>query len=107
VRNNLAFEAAAVTPHGSDLFVGLEAALAQDGLAATLTNGSASRNLRYNLNTGGLQKQFVSMTDPIVQAPVPPAQCAVSGLVELPFDNQHVLAIERSFAVDVPGTGTR
>src|SRR5262249_40361846 len=106
VRNNLAFEAAAVTPHGNHLFVGMEAALVQDGPAATLTNGSASRVLRYDTKSGRLQQQFVYLTDPIAQAPVPPTQFAVSGLVELlPLDGTHMLAMERSFSVGVPGTG--
>src|SRR5204863_3616177 len=43
VRQNLAFEAAAVAPDGRHLFVGMEGALAQDGPPATLDNGSASR----------------------------------------------------------------
>ena len=95
VRQNLAFEAAAVTPHGNHLYVGMEAALAQDGPAATLTNGSASRILRYNVKSGHLEKQVVYITDPIAESPVPPTQFAVSGLVELlPFDDEHMLAME-------------
>ena len=49
VRQNLAFEAAAVAPNGRHLFVGMEGALAQDGPPASLAGGSASRILRYNL----------------------------------------------------------
>jgi hypothetical protein len=106
VRQNLAFEAAAVAPDGRHLFVGMEAALAQDGPAATLANGSASRILRYNLATGRLERQFVYFTDPIAEPPVPPAQFAVSGLVELlPFNDEFMLSMERSFSVGAPGTG--
>ena len=106
VRQNLAFEAAAVAPDGVHLFVGMEGALAQDGPPATLTNGSASRILRYNLASGRLDRQFVYFTDPIAQAPVPPTQFAVSGLVELlPFNDEFMLSMERSFSVGVPGTG--
>ncbi|MGZ5351433.1 MAG: esterase-like activity of phytase family protein [Actinomycetota bacterium] len=106
VRQNLAFEAAAVALDGRHLFVGMEGALAQDGPAATLTNGSASRILRYNLASGRLDRQFVYFTDPIAQAPVPPTQFAVSGLVELlPFNDEFMLSMERSFSVGVPGTG--
>ena len=71
VRQNLAFEAAAVAPNGKHLFVGMEDALAQDGPAATLANGSPSRILRYNLATGRLDRQYVYFTDPIAQPPVP------------------------------------
>jgi hypothetical protein len=106
VRQNLAFEAAAVAPDGRHLFVGMEAALAQDGPAASLTGGSASRILRYNLATGRLDRQYVYFTDPIAEAPVPATQFAVSGLVELlPFNDEFMLSMERSFSVGVPGTG--
>ena len=100
VRQNLAFEAAAVAPDGKHLFVGMEAALAQDGPAATLTNGSASRILRYNLGKGRLERQNVYFTDPIAEAPVPATNFAVSGLVELlPFNDEFMLSMERSFSV--------
>jgi 3-phytase len=106
VRQNLAFEAAAVAPDGRHLFVGMEGALAQDGPAASLSGGSASRILRYNLATGRLERQFVYFTDPIAEPPVPPTQFAVSGLVELlPFNDEFMLSMERSFSVGAPGTG--
>jgi len=106
VRNNLAFEAAAVAPNGRHLYVGMEAALAQDGPAASLTNGSASRILRYNLATGRLERQNVYFTDPIARPPVPSTQFAVSGLVELlPFNDQFMLSMERSFSVGAPTLG--
>src|SRR5262245_53332785 len=106
VRQHLAFEAAAVAPDGRHLFVGMENALAQDGPAATLTDASASRILRYNLATGRLDRQYVYFDDPIAQAPIPATQFAVSGLVELlPFNDAFMLSMERSFSVGVPGTG--
>ena len=106
VRQNLAFEAAAVAPDGRHLFVGMEGALAQDGPAATLTNGSASRILRYNLASGRLDRQDVYLTDPIAEPPVPVTQFAVSGLVELlPFNDEFMLSMERSFSVGAPGHG--
>lgn len=106
VRQNLAFEAAAVAPDGRHLFVGMEAALAQDGPAATLANGSPSRILRYNLATGRLDRQCVYVTDPIAEPPVPATAFAVSGLVELlPFNDEFMLSMERSFSVGAPGTG--
>src|SRR5436190_5861913 len=106
VRQNLAFEAAAVAPDGRHLFVGMEGAVAQDGPPATLDNGSASRILRYNLATGRLDRQFVYVTDPIAEPPVPATQFAVSGLVELlPFNDEFMLSMERSFSVGAPGTG--
>jgi hypothetical protein len=106
IRQNLAFEAAAVAPNGRHLFVGMENALVQDGPAASLSSGSPSRILRYNLATGRLERQYVYVTDPIAEPPVPPTQFAVNGLVELlPFNNEFGLSMERSFSVGAPGTG--
>jgi 3-phytase/alkaline phosphatase D len=106
VRQNLAFEAAAVAPDGRHLFVGMEGALVQDGPPATLAEGTASRIIRYNLAAGKLDRQYVYVTDPIADVPVPPTAFAVNGLVELlPFNSQYMISMERSFSVGVPGTG--
>ena len=106
VRQNLAFEAAAVARDGRHLFVGMEGALVQDGLAATVANGSFSRILRYNLSTGRLDRQYVYVDDPVAELPVPANNFSVNGLVELlPFNTQFMLAMERSFSVGAPGTG--
>jgi 3-phytase len=106
VRQNLAFEAAAVSPDGRHLFVGTENALVQDGPAATVNGGSLSRILRYNLSTGRLDRQYVYVDDPVAEPPVPATNFSVNGLVELlPFNTQFMLAMERSFSVGAPGTG--
>jgi 3-phytase len=106
IRNNLAFEAAAVAPNGRFFFTGTENALFQDGPAATVTNGSPSRLLRYNLQTGRLDREYVYVTDAIAKPPSPATNFAVNGLVELlPLNNEFLLAMERSFSVGVPGTG--
>ena len=106
VRQNLAFEAAAVAPNGRHLFVGMEGALFQDGPTATVANGSTSRILRYNLASGRLDDQYVYVTDPVAEPPVPPTNFSVNGLVELlPFNDQFMLSMERSFSVGAPGTG--
>ena len=83
VRQNLAFEAAAVAPNGRHLYVGMEGALAQDGPAATSSNGSTSRILRYNLASGRLERQDVYVDDPVAEPPVPATNFSVNGLVEL------------------------
>jgi hypothetical protein len=106
VRQNLAFEAAAVAPNGRFLFVGMEGALVQDGPPATLTGGSPVRILRYNLSTNRLDRQYLYWTDPIAEPPVPTTNFAVNGLVELlPFNNEFMLSMERSFSVGAPDTG--
>src|SRR5207244_10821777 len=48
----------------------------------------------------------VYFTDPIAEPPVPATNFAVSGLVELlPFNDEFMLSMERSFSVGAPGTG--
>jgi hypothetical protein len=108
VRQNLGFESASTPPNGRFFFTGTENALVQDGPAATLAAGSPSRLLRYNLQTGTLDRQYVYWTDPIAEPPVPVTQFAVNGLVELlPLNNEFLLAMERSFSVGAPGTGNK
>jgi hypothetical protein len=106
VRLNLGFESAATAPNGRFLFTGTEAALVQDGPPSTLAAGSPARLLRYNLQTNRLDRQYVYLTDPIAEPPVPATAFAVSGLVELlPLNNEFLLSMERSFSVGAPGTG--
>jgi hypothetical protein len=108
VRQNLAFESAGVPPNGRFLFTATENALVQDGPAATIANGSPSRILRYNLQTGRLDRQWIYETDPVAERPVPANAFSVNGLVELlPLNNEHLLAMERSFSVGAPGTGNK
>ena len=52
IRPNLAFESAGVPQNGKFLFTGTENALYQDGPAATSANGSPSRIMRYDLESG-------------------------------------------------------
>ena len=102
VRNNLAFESAGVPPDGRFFYTGTENALFQDGPAAALGVPSPSRLLRYNLETGRLDREWLYVTDPIAQPPVPAGQFAVNGLVELlPLNNEFLISMERSFSVGV------
>ena len=106
VRLNLGFESAATAPNGRFLFTGTEGALVQDGPPATVAAGSPARLMRYNLQTGRLDRQYLYWTDPIARPPIPAGAFAVNGLVELlPLNNEFLLAMERSFSVGVPGTG--
>jgi hypothetical protein len=105
VRLNLGFESAGMGT-GHVLFTGTEAALVQDGPPATVGAGSPARILRYDLKRKALDRQFVYLTDPIAEPPVPATQFAVNGLVELlPLNNEFLLAMERSFSVGAPDTG--
>src|SRR5918993_1464679 len=98
--------AAATAPNGRFLFTGTEAALVQDGPPATVGAGSPARIVRYNLQQARLDRQYVYLTDPIAEPPVPATQFAVNGLVELlPLNNEFLLSMERSFSVGAPDTG--
>jgi 3-phytase/alkaline phosphatase D len=105
VRQNLGFESAGVSDTGGFLFSGTENALVQDGPAATLTDTSPARIMRYNLHTGRLDRQWVYVTDRVKE---PSTVFSVNGLVELlPRNNEFLIAMERSFSVGAPGTGNK
>ena len=108
VRQNLGFESAGVTGDGRYLFSATENALVQDGPAATVSTGSPSRLMRYDLRSDTLDRQWFYETDPVAQEPVPPTQFSVNGVVEvLPLSDHKLIVMERSFSVGVPGTGNR
>ncbi len=100
IRNNNAFEAMTFLPSG-DLLVALEAALYQDGPAASLVNGSLARMFRYDAKSGAVTAQYVYPIEPIPQAPERADGWNDNGLPEiLALDDHRALAIERSFAQD-------
>jgi myo-inositol-hexaphosphate 3-phosphohydrolase len=100
VRNNLAFESLTITPDQKTLYTATENALFQDGPRTTLTTGSRSRIIQYNLVSGQPEKEYLYIADPIAKAPIG-GTAADSGLVDLlAIDNRGtILALERSFAV--------
>ncbi|MBN3938522.1 phytase [Nostoc sp. NMS9] len=106
VYNNLAFESLTITPDQKTLFTATENALSQDGLKASLTSGSPSRILQYNLVTGQPEKEYLYITDAIAQAPNPNTGSSDNGLTDLlAIDNRGtLLALERSFAQGVGNT---
>ncbi|WP_410824324.1 esterase-like activity of phytase family protein, partial [Methylobacterium oryzisoli] len=69
VRNNLAFESLTATPDQGTLYTATENALAQDGPAASRTNGTASRILRYDLAGNRATGEFVYLADPVAAPP--------------------------------------
>ncbi|QHG19757.1 phytase [Nostoc sp. ATCC 53789] len=106
VYNNLAFESLTITPDQKTLFSATENALFQDGLRASLTSGSPSRILQYNLVSGQPEKEYLYITDAIADVPNPSTGFADNGLVDLlAIDNRGtLLALERSFAQGVGNT---
>jgi hypothetical protein len=106
VRPNLGFEAANLTRGGRFFFTATENALFQDGPAATLAAGSPARILRYDTRTGRLDRQWVYLTDPVAEKPVPDTAFSVNGVDELlPLNREFLIAMERSFSVGAPDTG--
>ncbi|MBX4867932.1 esterase-like activity of phytase family protein [Rhizobium bangladeshense] len=98
IRDNLAFEDLAVAPSG-DVFVGVEAALYQDGPKPSLTTGSLSRIIRFDGKTGEPKAQYVYPVSPIPQAAATAAAGNDNGMSEmLALDDHRLLAVERSYA---------
>ena len=105
VRNNLAFESLTVTPSQNYLFTATENALVQDGAAATVSNGSPSRILSYNLSTGTPAAEYLYLTDEVAESPTPAGGFNTNGLVDLlAIDDTHFLSLERSFSTGVGNT---
>jgi hypothetical protein len=107
VRNNLAFESLTTTPNRQFLFTATENAIVQDGPEATLSNGSPSRIIQYDLNSNQEIGEFLYNTDPVALPPNPSTEFNTNGLVDLlALDNtgQNFLALERSFSVGATGT---
>jgi hypothetical protein len=106
--NNLAFESLTVSTDGRTLYTATENALVQDGATATVSNGSPSRLLAFDLSTGQAGAEYVYPVTPVVLPPNPAGQFATNGLVELlATGDRQFLALERSFAVGAasPGVG--
>lgn len=104
--NNLAFESLTIAPNQKTLYTATENAIFQDGLPATVSNGSRSRIVQYNLVSGQPEKEYLYVTDPVAIPPNPAGQFATNGLVDLLAidDRGTLLAVERSFAVGAVGT---
>lgn len=103
IRNNLAFESLTITPDNRYLYTATENALYQDGDASTLEDGSPTRIVRYDLQTGEVDKEILYITDPVAAESVPAGGFQTNGLVELlALDNNgNLLALERSFSAGV------
>lgn len=105
VRDNLSLESLTITPDNQWLFTATENALIQDGIPATLNQGSPSRILQYNLLTGKPAKEFLYVTEPVADAPKPPESLHTNGLVELlALDETNLLSLERSYSNGVGNT---
>lgn len=99
VRNNLALESLAISPDGRTLHTGTESSLLQDGPPPTVSAGSPSRILNFDLELWSERSQQVYPLAAVPAAPEPPTGAAENGLVELAVldDFGTVLALERAF----------
>lgn len=111
VVNNLAFESLSLSQDGQTLWTATENALVQDGPAATVNNGSNSRLLSFDLNSGQAGAEYVYQVAPVVLPPVAAGLFATNGLTDfIAIGDRQFITIERSFAVGaatpgVPTTG--
>ncbi len=100
IRDNLAFESLTITPDGDTVFAANENALLQDGPAASLEEGSPTRVVQYDFASGEVTGQFIYVTEPIPEEPIPEGEFATNGLVELlALDDTSFIALERAFSV--------
>ena len=105
IRNNLGFESLTLSPDGTTLFTATENALFQDGPAASLTEGSPTRVIQYDVASGEAEAQFIYLTDPIPDTPIPADAFATNGLVEiLALNDSEFIFLERAFSVGVGNT---
>jgi len=108
VRQNLAFEGLSFDPTYRNLFVSMEGAMIQDGLASTVDTGSVARIVQYDTATGRQVAQFAYAVDPVQNAPSPAGAFTVNGVVEiLALSETQFVVVERSFSVGVPGNDIR
>lgn len=107
VRNNLAFEALAITPDLRYLFTGTESALVQDGPAATPEAGSMARILRFDRQHGVFDAQFAYPIEAVHARAREAGDLEENGLTELlALSDEHLLALERSFVTGAVPQGS-
>lgn len=105
IRNNLAFESLTITPSQNYLFTATENALVQDGPVATVSNGSPSRIIGYNVATGTPAAEYLYLTDSVAKPSTTVDGFNTNGLVDLlAIDDTHFLSLERSFSVGAGNT---
>jgi hypothetical protein len=103
-RDNLTFEGLALTPDGRFAWLGMEAALFQDGPEPGVGRpGGPCRFTRIDLQTGQPDRQVAYVPDAIPLRPLVPGTYADNGVSEiLMLDADRMLVLERAFAT---GTG--
>ncbi|GAB3647910.1 esterase-like activity of phytase family protein [Ramlibacter alkalitolerans] len=101
-RSNLTFEGLALTPDARTAWVGMEAALQQDGPEPGVGHpGGPCRFTAFDIATGRAVRQVAYVPDPIPHAPVVPG-VAENGVSEiLMIDASRMLVLERAYMAGV------
>ncbi|MNK59006.1 hypothetical protein D3C87_781050 [compost metagenome] len=104
-RNNMTFEALSFASDGKSLWLGMEAALYQDGPLATPDNGSIVRITRLD-RAGKVLGQYAYPIEPVASRPGPGRE-ADNGVSEILAVNDHqVLVVERAGVANADGVYT-
>ena len=104
-RNNMSFEALSFASDGKSLWLGMEAALYQDGPLATPDNGSVVRITRLD-RAGTVLGQYAYPIEPVASRPAPGRE-ADNGVSEILAVNDHqVLVVERAGVSNADGLYT-
>ncbi|MGX9777049.1 esterase-like activity of phytase family protein [Janthinobacterium aestuarii] len=104
-RNNMTFEALSFASDGKSLWLGMEAALYQDGPLATPDNGSIVRITRLD-RAGKVLGQYAYPVEPVASRPGPGRE-ADNGVSEILAVNDHlVLVVERAGVANADGVYT-
>ena len=104
-RNNMSFEALSFSSDGKSLWLGMEAALYQDGPLATPDNGSVVRITRLD-RAGTVLGQYAYPIEAVASRPAPGRE-ADNGVSEILAVNDHqVLVVERAGVANADGLYT-
>jgi hypothetical protein len=104
-RNNLGFEAMALSPSARHIWIANEDALFQDGPVSSLKKGGTVRLTQFDRTARKAVAQYAYPLDPIPHPPNPVNDYADNGVAEiLALTDSRFLFLERSFAVGVGNT---
>jgi hypothetical protein len=107
VYNNLAFENLAISKDGKTLYTATENGLTQDSLPSSVSSGSRSRILSFDIATGQSRAEYIYDVSPVAIAPVPADQFATNGMTDfIVVGDREFITIERSFATGAQTLGT-
>lgn len=105
--NNLAFESLTFSTDGRTLYTATENALVQDGPTASVSRGSRSRILSFDVASGQAGAEYAYDVSPVAIAPNPAGAFATNGLTDLlAIGDRQFIGIERSFATGAQTPGT-